>query len=266
MVWQNFMHKIFNYSRQKNETHGVGCVYDTAEETEQQAESKTEFQQTADEIVADTPDAQLATEAAIMALTDSGIDVVEATDEMAMAVLNETQNTEFQVVYHGSGAKFDAFDHSHIGEGEGNQAYGWGTYVTEVEEIGKSYASTSIQFQGLTHELARLKERLPFLKGQVREEALDRKKRQAIREGGLILTLASAAANTPNHLSTDKVSDTSSNSQDNDILFRPETGLPNTNNALEGVFSDIKSKTRVHSGISRDNRKKLLDEYIKRKY
>ena len=46
----------------------------------------------------------------------------------------------------------------------------------------------------------------------------------------------------------------------------PETGLPNTNNALEGVFSDIKSKTRVHRGISRNNRKKLLDEYIKRKY
>jgi hypothetical protein len=46
----------------------------------------------------------------------------------------------------------------------------------------------------------------------------------------------------------------------------PETGLPNTNNALEGVFSDIKSKTRVHRGISRENRKKLLDEYIKRKY
>ena len=46
----------------------------------------------------------------------------------------------------------------------------------------------------------------------------------------------------------------------------PETGLPNTNNALEGVFSDIKSKARVHRGISRDNRKKLLDEYIKRRY
>ena len=46
----------------------------------------------------------------------------------------------------------------------------------------------------------------------------------------------------------------------------PETGLPNTNNALEGVFSDIKSKTRVHRGISRNNRKKLLDEYIKRRY
>ena len=192
---------------------------------------------------------------------------VEKSYDKGKKLLEESvNNPEFQIVYHGSGAKFNAFDHGHIGEGEGNQAYGWGTYVTEVEEIGKSYASTSIQFQGLTHELARLKERLPFLKGQVREEALDRKKRQAIREGGLILTLASAAANTPNHLSTDKVSDTSSNSQDNDILLRPETGLPNTNNALEGVFSDIKSKTRVHSGISRDNRKKLLDEYIKRKY
>ena len=47
---------------------------------------------------------------------------------------------------------------------------------------------------------------------------------------------------------------------------RPETGLPNTNNALEGLFSDLKTKVRVHSGISREHRKKLLDEYIKRNY
>ena len=43
-------------------------------------------------------------------------------------------------VYHGSGADFDHFDHSHMGEGEGAQAYGWGTYVTEVEGIGRTYA------------------------------------------------------------------------------------------------------------------------------
>ena len=43
-------------------------------------------------------------------------------------------------VYQGSGADFDAFDHSHMGEGEGAQAYGWGTYVTEVEGIGMTYA------------------------------------------------------------------------------------------------------------------------------
>lgn len=46
----------------------------------------------------------------------------------------------------------------------------------------------------------------------------------------------------------------------------PETGLPNTNNGIEGMFSDIKTKVRVHSGISRNNRRKLLDEYIKRHY
>ena len=49
-------------------------------------------------------------------------------------------------------------------------------------------------------------------------------------------------------------------------LSYPETGLPNTNNALEGLFSDLKSKVRVHSGISKEHRKKLLDEYIKRHY
>ena len=46
----------------------------------------------------------------------------------------------------------------------------------------------------------------------------------------------------------------------------PETGLPNTNNGIEGLFSDIKGKLRVHRGISKDNRKKLLDEYILRHY
>lgn len=44
------------------------------------------------------------------------------------------------LVYHGSGADFDAFDHSHMGEGEGAQAYGWDTYVTEVDGIGRTYA------------------------------------------------------------------------------------------------------------------------------
>ena len=45
---------------------------------------------------------------------------------------------------------------------------------------------------------------------------------------------------------------------------KPETGLPNTNNALEGLFSDLKTKVRVHSGISKEHRKKLLDEYMRR--
>lgn len=54
--------------------------------------------------------------------------------------VNAKDVPEFMTVYHGSGAKFDKFDHSHMGEGEGVQAYGWGTYVTEVEGIGRTYA------------------------------------------------------------------------------------------------------------------------------
>ena len=42
--------------------------------------------------------------------------------------------------YHGSQSSFDHFDHSFMGSGEGAQAYGWGTYVTEVEGIAKAYA------------------------------------------------------------------------------------------------------------------------------
>lgn len=46
----------------------------------------------------------------------------------------------------------------------------------------------------------------------------------------------------------------------------PELGLPNTNNGLEGVFSDLKTKLRVHSGIKREQCKKLIDEYLSRHY
>ena len=59
-------------------------------------------------------------------------------------------------VYHGTAAKFDAFDHSHMGEGEGNQAYGYGTYVTEAEGIGRKYADAmanktiSSKFKGMS--------------------------------------------------------------------------------------------------------------------
>ena len=46
--------------------------------------------------------------------------------------------------FHGSGAQFDKFDHSFMGSGEGAQAFGWGTYVTEVEGIGRSYAGVGV--------------------------------------------------------------------------------------------------------------------------
>lgn len=52
-----------------------------------------------------------------------------------------------QRVYHGSGADFDAFDNSHMGEGV--QAHGWGTYVTKSESVGEKYAVKSDKAAGL---------------------------------------------------------------------------------------------------------------------
>lgn len=58
-----------------------------------------------------------------------------------------TQHTKFSIkTYHGSQASFDKFDHSFMGSGEGAQAYGWGTYVSEVEGIAKAYAKQNASF------------------------------------------------------------------------------------------------------------------------
>jgi hypothetical protein len=42
-----------------------------------------------------------------------------------------------------------------------------------------------------------------------------------------------------------------------------EAGIPNTNNALEGMFTDLKTKLRNHPGLSKEHRKKFIDEYFK---
>ena len=42
-----------------------------------------------------------------------------------------------------------------------------------------------------------------------------------------------------------------------------ETGIPNTNNALEGKFTDLKTKLRNHNGLSKGHRKIFIDQYFK---
>ena len=46
----------------------------------------------------------------------------------------------------------------------------------------------------------------------------------------------------------------------------PNLGIPNTNNGIEGTFTDIKSKLRVHSGMKKTNRMRFIDEYLARHY
>ena len=65
----------------------------------------------------------------------------------------EDEKKRYQVVYHGSGAEFSEFDHSHMGEGEGGQAHGWGTYVAVGKNVSNRYANSIAQeatYQGKT--------------------------------------------------------------------------------------------------------------------
>ncbi len=52
------------------------------------------------------------------------------------------------IVYHGSPHKFDKFDSSKIGTGEGAQAYGHGLYLAESPDVAKSYQTTLTMDRG----------------------------------------------------------------------------------------------------------------------
>lgn len=67
------------------------------------------------------------------------------TDDVVNSINQEIADApKFSIkTYHGSQASFDKFDHSFMGSGEGAQAYGWGTYVSEVEGIAKAYAKSN---------------------------------------------------------------------------------------------------------------------------
>lgn len=67
-----------------------------------------------------------------------------------------TEHTKFSIkTYHGSQASFDHFDHSFMGSGEGAQAYGWGTYVSEVEGIAKAYAKANTSKRNTEYTVAK---------------------------------------------------------------------------------------------------------------
>ena len=82
---------------------------------------------------------------------------IEMTYNPGVKVLEEsrkrTDRLREQRVWHGTGSDFEAFDHSYMGTGEGQQVFGWGTYVTEVEGIGigyaKNYPKKVLTFKGL---------------------------------------------------------------------------------------------------------------------
>ncbi|MDR1198713.1 MAG: hypothetical protein LBK94_06830, partial [Prevotellaceae bacterium] len=46
----------------------------------------------------------------------------------------------------------------------------------------------------------------------------------------------------------------------------PDLNIHNTNNGLEGQFTDLKTKLRNHNGLSKNNRKSFIDEYFIHSY
>lgn len=67
----------------------------------------------------------------------SGLLQMQANAAAPTSALNAQRGA---IVYHGSPHKFDKFDSSKIGTGEGAQAYGNGLYLTESPEVAKQYA------------------------------------------------------------------------------------------------------------------------------
>lgn len=76
------------------------------------------------------------------------------TDDVVNSINQEIADaSKFSIkTYHGSQASFDKFDHSFMGSGEGAQAYGWGTYVSEVEGIAKAYAKQNAAKHGMPRD------------------------------------------------------------------------------------------------------------------
>ena len=42
-----------------------------------------------------------------------------------------------------------------------------------------------------------------------------------------------------------------------------ELEIPNTTNAIDGHFADLKNKLRNHNGLSLDRKKKFIDGFLK---
>ena len=64
------------------------------------------------------------------------------TAENPVSVVLPTETEPGIIAFHGSGADFDEFRLEMIGTGEGAQAYGYGLYFTDSEDIAKFYRNT----------------------------------------------------------------------------------------------------------------------------
>ena len=75
------------------------------------------------------------------------------TAENPVSVVKPTEQEPGIIAFHGSGADFDEFRLEMIGTGEGAQAYGYGLYFTDSEDIAKFYRDTISRRGGIPQSL-----------------------------------------------------------------------------------------------------------------
>lgn len=97
-----------------------------------------------------------------------------------MAIPNTMNPQAGAIVWHGSPHKFDKFDSSKIGTGEGAQAYGHGIYTAESPIVAKGYqdklTDPAFKYAGMNDAKVRLNEKIAQ-----RVEAIDPARAAALR-------------------------------------------------------------------------------------
>jgi hypothetical protein len=80
------------------------------------------------------------------------LNVDDAPKEGIANVVPPTDTDSGIIAFHGSGADFDQFKLSKIGTGEGAQAFGYGLYFTDSEDIAKFYKNAGLKSQNVEYK------------------------------------------------------------------------------------------------------------------
>lgn len=78
---------------------------------------------------------------------------VEKSYDKGVKLLDASEVIREQRAFHGSHYNFEAFDHAHMGEGEGAQAHGYGTYVAKKRETSEGYAKMGLSERELENRV-----------------------------------------------------------------------------------------------------------------
>ena len=86
--------------------------------------------------------------AAKAAVRKLGMDPSKLTAQHVVDMAYGAARLELNGTWHGTAAEFRRFDHSHMGTGEGVQAYGHGTYLAQGVGIAKEYHLADVERKG----------------------------------------------------------------------------------------------------------------------